>query len=181
MNTITRKVGDTVFTFTIKFEEDSDHGAPWDEMDGHGPVSEWTRRDKRAGELLLQAQHGDKRYFDFAAACKLALAEGWDAQPYNTGAETKRQQAAKAARANFDMLRGWCANEWYYQGVIVVLLDEEGDETDVTSSLWGVDNFDPNYPGTVAVDLVDELMAGYGKSWGKVTKETFGMLKATAA
>lgn len=76
---------------------DEHMGAPWDEHDGHGPVSDWTTRSKAPGELVLNEDRGSYRYYDFQEACRIARRDGWDAKPYNTGQETKRQQAAKAA------------------------------------------------------------------------------------
>ncbi|WP_217468778.1 hypothetical protein, partial [Staphylococcus aureus] len=68
-----------------------------------------------------------------------ALRDGWDANPYNLfGEQSKRQQAAKAARADFEYLRAWCQDEWYWVGIIVTLLDEDGNKTDIRDSLWGM-------------------------------------------
>lgn len=66
--------------------------------DGHGPVTAWTTRSKHPGELVINKDRGRARYYDFAEACRIARRDGWDAEPYNAGTETKRQQAAKAAR-----------------------------------------------------------------------------------
>ena len=41
------------FTLRARIEHDSDTGAPWEEHDGHGPVSDWEVRDKLPGELIL--------------------------------------------------------------------------------------------------------------------------------
>jgi len=40
---------------TIKIETHHDQylGAPWEEIYGHGIISEWTTRDKRPGEIEL--------------------------------------------------------------------------------------------------------------------------------
>lgn len=67
--------------FRVVIDHDSDHGAPWQEEDGHGDVTEWTTRDKRPGELVLDAHRGRKRFYDFQGACKRALDEGWGALP----------------------------------------------------------------------------------------------------
>ena len=37
------------YTYTITIESDDMHGNPWEEHDGHGPVSEWTTRDRLPG------------------------------------------------------------------------------------------------------------------------------------
>lgn len=72
------------FALSVELEPDTDHGAPWEECDGHGPVSDWRpvrEGSKRPGEWLLHVDHGSARYYDFAAACKQALAEGWGYTP----------------------------------------------------------------------------------------------------
>jgi hypothetical protein len=68
-------------TFRVETERDADMGAPWDECDGHGTVSEWTTRDKQPGELVLNEDRGSKRFYDFAEACKTALRDGWGFLP----------------------------------------------------------------------------------------------------
>ena len=144
--------------YTLTVEDDTDTGAPWVENDGHGPVSDWTTRDKRPGELILSEDRRARRYYDFAAACKLARADGWDAKPLNTGQETKRQQACKAALSDFDYLRRWCSDDWRYVGVIV---RRAGDcECCAPSeSLWGVESGCEDYILEIATQLADELSA----------------------
>lgn len=75
--------------FCVSIEPDSDSGAPWDNEDGHGPVTGWERRAKLPGELVL---NGDgrgglgtdraRRFYDFQAACRIARREGWGFLPY---------------------------------------------------------------------------------------------------
>ena len=72
-------------TYRVEIEPDYDHGAPWEEEDGHGPVSEWTSRAKLPGEVIIAKDRGSYRYYDFAGACRIARRDGWDAKPYNTG------------------------------------------------------------------------------------------------
>lgn len=180
MDNIQIIIGDKTFTFAVKFEHDTDAGEPWTNSEGHGTVTEWERRDKKPGELVLNSDRGGKRFYDFAGACRIALAEGWDAAPYNDGSETKRQQAAKAARADFEYLREWCADLWQYVGVIVTLLDDEGEETEVKDSLWSVETCGDGHYEQARL-LADELAGGYGTSWGEVNTPTFGYLKAANA
>lgn len=99
---------------TLTWFYDLDCEAPWDHDDGHGPVSDWTRRDKLPGERVLCEDHRSKRYYDFAAAVRLAKKDGWDAPPYKTG--TKGEQANRAAEADFKLLKRWCDNDWYWIG-----------------------------------------------------------------
>lgn len=143
-------------TFRVTTEQDTDNGAPWDNSDGHGPVSEWTSRDKLPGELVLNRDGHQRRYYDFAEACRIARRDGWDAPPYKTG--TARQRAARAARADFEFLRDWCNDEWGYVCVIVELLDEDGEAV-ASDSLWGVEDSDQAYVDEVARDMADELAA----------------------
>lgn len=173
METIGIKIGDQNLTFKVEFTTDTDMGEPWKNSDGHGVISDWTTRPKRAGELLLNQDRNSKRYYDFAETCRIALRDGWDAHPYNDGRETKRQQAAKAARANYEFLRAWCNDEWRYVGVIVTLLDDNGEPTEVSESLWGVETWN-DYHEEQARLLADELARGFGVSWDFVTKTTFG-------
>lgn len=143
-------------TFTVEVERDEDHGAPWDEEDGHGPVSDWTRRSKLPGELVLWSTgNGSKRFYDFAAACKQAREEGWNAAPYPApGTETRRQQAARAAMADFHHLRRWCGGLWEYVGVTVT--DQLTGESE---SLWGVEDEPRAYLEEVARELADQIIA----------------------
>lgn len=163
MNNIEIIIGGRTLVFSVEFEQDPDSGAPWDN-DGHGPVTGWETRDKLPGELVLNSDRGSKRFYDFAEACRIARRDGWDAAPFNDGSETKRQQAAKAARADFEYLRQWCDNQWEYVGVIVTLLDDDGEKTDVSDSLWGVETYGDNHHAE-ARTIADELAHGMGTRW----------------
>lgn len=179
METIKISVGNQDLTFRVRFEYDTDHGAPWEMFDGHGVVSDWEHREKRAGELVLCSDRGAKRFYDFAESCRKALAEGWDAHPYNEGQETKRQQAAKAARADYEYLRAWCNDEWHFVGVIVTLLDDEGNETEVSDTIWGIETLNDHHHEQARL-IADELARGYGVSWDRISKETYGYTQKKA-
>jgi hypothetical protein len=126
------------YTISIDCFPDCDHGAPWTEEDGHGPVSEWTRRDKRPGEIVLHEDHGSRLYYDFLEAVKIARRDGWDAKPYNTdGHQTRGQQAAKAARADFEHLRAYCRGEWSWSGYVATITRDDGTQLDEEDSCWG--------------------------------------------
>lgn len=68
--------------FVAKVYVDDHHGAPWEEEDGHGPVTGWERRDKRPGELILAEDGRAKLFYDFAEACRIARRDGWGFMPY---------------------------------------------------------------------------------------------------
>lgn len=67
--------------FRVSLPRDDDRGAPWDETPGHGPVSDWTRRQKAPGELVLCEDRGSRRYYDFAEACRIARRDDWGFLP----------------------------------------------------------------------------------------------------
>lgn len=67
--------------YTARIEHDDTSGAPWEEEDGHGEVSEWTTRAKSSGELVLNGDNGSKRFYDFAGACRIARRDGWGFLP----------------------------------------------------------------------------------------------------
>lgn len=72
-------------TFHVTFPFDDSNRKPWEECEGHGPVSEWTTRDKAPGELVLCEDRGYKRFYDYQAAVKLAKHDRWNSPPYKTG------------------------------------------------------------------------------------------------
>lgn len=137
----------------VTVERDQDMGEPWKEHDGHGPVSEWTTRDKAPGERLLCVDHSHKRYYDFAEAVRIAKREGWDAPPYKTG--TKAQQAARAAEADYERLRGWCNDQWHWTGVCVTVFDRHDAEI-ADDSVWGVES-DGDYWEVLAREMAFNL------------------------
>lgn len=144
--------------FAITTEPDSCYGAPWDEHDGHGPVTAWTTRSKHPGELVINKDRGRARYYDFAEACRIARRDGWDAEPYNAGTETKRQQAAKAARADFEYLRRWSNDEWHWVVLTVELLDTEGEPTGTMLNLFGLESDAEGYIREIAHELAEEIL-----------------------
>jgi hypothetical protein len=152
--------GDTIeathdgFRYVATVHHDSDHGCPWVEYDGHGPVSDWTRRDKSPGELVLCEDRGSKRFYDFAEACKTALRDGWGCEPYTIEGETARQKATRAARHDFEVLRAWCNDEWSWCGIAVQVFGLDGEELcdEYDFALWGIEY---NYPGSANEYLLE--------------------------
>ena len=146
------------FTLTATLHADPDHDAPWDNEDGHGPVSGWRRgRDKQPGERVLSSDRGSYRFYDFAEAVKLARRDGWGT-PGDEGL-TPGAKAARAAEADFERLRAWCADDWYYVGVSVTV-EREGVQlvSDYQCALWGVETDAPDYLGEVAEELAPEAL-----------------------
>lgn len=75
------------FQLTATVEDDDRGAAPWDD-DGHGPVSDWRPIDSKApGELVLNRDGDSARFYDFAAAVKIARRDGWGAPLYRMDTE----------------------------------------------------------------------------------------------
>ncbi len=142
------------YTVRVQIDVDLDAGTPWENCDGHGPVSGWERRNKLPGELILCEDRGSKRFYDFAAAVKIARRDAWDTKPYNTG--TAGERAHRAVMADYEYLRRWCNYQWRYIGVIVTLY-RHGAEVS-TDSLWGVEDDGGSWRETAA-RLVNDAIA----------------------
>ena len=157
-------------TFVVSIVPDSDMGPPWENEDGHGPVSDWTRRAKAPGELILCSDRGSHRYYDFADAIRIAKRDGWGSSPYALESETKGQKAARAAMADFERLKAWCDDGWHYVGVCLFELPHDGVERSAQHvadaapfgildhrALWGIESDSPEYHSQVALELVSEF------------------------
>jgi len=138
------------YTALVRYDYDQDYGAPWENCDGHGPVSEWTSRDKAPGERILSEDRGSRRYYDYAEAMRIAKREGWDAEPYRTG--TKGERARRAVDRDFEFLRAWCNDEWHYIGVMVTVF-HNGIEI-AEDSLWGIEDCG-DYWREIAADMIE--------------------------
>jgi hypothetical protein len=72
---------------------------------------------------VLIERRGSKRFYDFAEAVKLAKRDGWRAPGDQTG--TPREIAARAAEWDFNVLRAWCLDEWWYCGIAVTVAKDD--------------------------------------------------------
>lgn len=137
------------YTVAITSHIDSDMGPPWKEHDGHGPVSDWTTRDKRPGEWVLHSDRHSKRYYDAAQATRIAKRDGWGLSEKALGElarqlgrpPTRDEIVAAAVRNNFDYLKGWCDNDWHWVGYTTRITAPDGTELD-GDSCWGFDDED---------------------------------------
>jgi hypothetical protein len=146
--------------YRVRFEHDDSHGAPWEECDGHGVVSDWTTRDKAPGERVLASDRSSKRYYDVCETAKIAKKDGWGlgndelaklAQSLGR-MPTKKEIVARAVDNDFEYMRAWCNGEWHYCGVVV-----SHCESDETESLWGIEDNEYDYLAEVARELADEI------------------------
>jgi hypothetical protein len=105
-------------------------------------------------------------YYDWAAACKDARRDGWNAEPYDAP-----NRIARAVEADFQFLSAFINNDWHYVGVIVELLDDDGEVLSDTS-LWGVETWKDNHC-EVAHDLARELSAQHDAEQEQTAVESF--------
>lgn len=151
--------------FRADLVSDYDADAPWDREDGHGPVSDWTRRDKVPGERELCENRGNKRYYDFQGAIAIAKRDGWGLNDADAAALQKRlgraatvgDIRAEAVERDFKRLRDWCDNRWAYCGVVVRRLDCDGEPMEERESLWGIESDCREYIEEVARELAAQL------------------------
>lgn len=142
--------------YRIEYRYDEDSGVPWENCEGHGEVSDWVNRDKRPGEFILAQDRQKRRFYDFAASVKIARRDGWNTAPYNW--KTSGEQAHAAAMADFEYLRRWCADEWHYCGITVTALDDAGEPTEYSASIWGVED-DGAASNEYHDEIIQELIA----------------------
>jgi hypothetical protein len=86
--------------FQVEIEQDSSI-IPWEHDDAHGPVSDWTTRDKRAGELVLVVDGRCRRYYDFETAMKIAKRDGWGCSELK-GNETAGEKAYASVMSDYN-------------------------------------------------------------------------------
>lgn len=144
------------FDLSIRLLPDDGMGPPWEAHDGHGPVTDWTDRDKLPGELILSTDGRYRRYYDIAAATRTARADGWGCERGQLEGESAGAYAYRAARADFDRLKAWCDDQWGWIGVVVVV-KRQGVELG-RAGLWGIEDDAGGYLVEVANNLIDEAM-----------------------
>ncbi|MFN7610089.1 MAG: hypothetical protein ACK5QX_04005, partial [bacterium] len=113
--------------FYVYAEHDDTIRAPWEDIDVHGIVSEWTTRDKRPSEFVLATDRRSKRYYDFAETTRIAKRDGWGLCPDELAkltmqlgrVPTRKEIVRRAVLADFIRLRQWCNDQWSYVVLIV--------------------------------------------------------------
>jgi hypothetical protein len=162
-DSITCEVDGFVVTATIEYDDSS--GEPWNENDGHGPVSDWTTRDKNPGEIVLCSDdyhRGSKRYYNYQEAVKIAHKD-WG---FKAGKES-----ADAAIRDFERLKAWCNNVWHYVGVCVHVSRKGIKLTDkYGNALWGIESDEGDHLTEVANDLLEEALNEARKKLAELVK-----------
>lgn len=137
----TRDIEQNGKTYRVEFIFDSDTGAPWEEYDWHGIVSDWERRDKKPGEVVIASGRGSKRFYDVAEATRIAKRGGWGVSNIDTSKMTPAQITALAVQRDMERMRDWCNGDWHWCGVAVFPLSEDGDELrSKTEALSGIES-----------------------------------------
>lgn len=155
--------------FRAFIEHDADAGAPWEREDGHVPVSDWVRRDKRPSEVIINRDRGSHRFVCLREAHDLARAQGWGLSSDDMQAlrdklgrvPTPREVTARAVEIDIERMRAWCADEWCYVGVCVSLLGPDGEPVGdkYAAALWGIESDCDDYIKEAASDLAWEALS----------------------
>lgn len=150
--------------YRVEFIVDYDMGAPWEEDEGHGIVSDWETRDKKPGEVVINEDHGGKRFYDVAATTRIAKRDKWGLNDDSRAklakklgrAPTAGEIRADAVRLDLERMAGWCNDDWHWCGVEVFPLTDDGDELrSKTESLWGIESD----AGAYFDEVIEELIA----------------------
>lgn len=135
---------------TITFDYDIFCETPWEYSDCHGPVRKSNnahneyRSDKRPEERPLNSADRNEYqfYYDWQKAMKIAIKD-W-------GCPTKTK-ALEAVQDDFEYLRGWVNNEWYY---VVITVEYEGE----IESMGMVETYG-NYHLACGKEMLESLIA----------------------
>lgn len=141
-------------TFKVRFPVDDMQELPWVREDGHGPVSDWTTRAKRPGELVLCQDRSYRRYYDLQEAVRRARKEGWRPSVVPDAQAGPGLLAALAAQEDYKRLRRWCDGRWEYVGVEVELVGAKGED----DALWGIESDCDAYLEEVARELAGGIL-----------------------
>jgi hypothetical protein len=170
------------YAVRIEIYQDEHHGPPWEEHDGHGPVSGWTYYNpsswastKRPGQRVLSRDRHSARFYDWQEATKTAKRDRWgigDEQKMDLAKRLKRNPTkgditAEAVRLDFERLRAWCNDEWQWLGFRTTITAPDGTEHD-GDSYWGFD--DPAYMMEEAQSNAEAFVANLIKT-AKATEE----------
>lgn len=126
----------------VKFQHDEFCEPPWKDCDRHGEIVETHCRQDYMDDWELNSERGWYRYYDWKATLPIAIKDRWDAAPYGVG--TKHERAMRAMKADYEFLRAWCNDAWWWVGMIVTLLDENNEQID-EESCWGYASNDVGY------------------------------------
>ena len=118
----------------------------------------WTRerlehRSKRPGEMILNSivvpivsttlpKLCPKRRMEH---CTIQLAYQW-----RTG--------TRCSACRLQISAAWCNDQWHYCGIVVTLLDADGEPDSIKASLWGIESDGDDYHEEAIGELIFECM-----------------------
>ncbi len=161
--------GDTIaataegFTFKARIMKDDDSDVPWQKSDGHGNVrmirtGDWTIV-KQPGERLLWRDEHCAYVYDVAEARHRAWLDGWGCEGGPRDGESQTAYADRAVEEDFEYLKGWCNDDWYYVGVCVSVWKEDIELTgSFAHAIWGVENTAVDYLNDLANNLAYDAL-----------------------
>lgn len=149
LDTITQEING--YTVRIRVHHDEGMGPPWEEHDGHGPVSDWFYHRpsswascKRPGQRVISKDGHNARFYDWQEATRIAKRDGWglsddvkmDLAKKLGRNPTRGEITAEAVRRDFEHLRARCNDEWHWLGYTTTITAPDGTEHD-GDSCWG--------------------------------------------
>lgn len=164
-------------TFRVEHKADDCGDLPWEREEGHGPVRYESRRgpfgnvSKSPGERPLTSDRRGAWLYAWDETMRIAKRDRWGMSPddavkftNNTGrAPTAGESRLAAVQADFNRLRRFLEGDWCYIGIVVTLLDVDGNPTHISDSLWGIESDAYDYLDEVARELATELAAPLGR------------------
>lgn len=144
----------------VKIEYDMDYSPPWENNDGHGVVSDWENREERDRRWVLCQDRWDYRYYDWRETLKIAKRDGW----------SRSGDIMDAVRRDYEYLRAWCNDEWYYVGLIVELYNAD-DELIGEESCWGYESYCEDYLCSEARSWLRWMLVNYRKQQREKRKQ----------
>ena len=145
----------------VKIEHDTDYTPPWENSDGHGVVSDWEHRGEADGRWVLHRDWYDTRYYDWVETVKIAMRDGWG----HSGGDIM-----DAVRRDYEYLRAWCNDEWYYVGLIVELYDAN-EELIGEDSCWGYESYCEDYLCSEARSWLSWILVNHRKQQREARKQ----------
>jgi hypothetical protein len=174
------------YSVRVLVEYDQCMGAPWEEHDGHGPVSDWRNIDSQApGERVLSRDGYSVRFYDFAEAVKIAKRDGWGfngqyefapgKKPKLTPearAMTPLARAKKAAEEDFENLRAWCNDEWHWITVgVEVSRNGATVDKDYCGGIEDYTDYWREHAAESAQGIIEHDLRQRSKAWRAALKE----------
>lgn len=148
---------------TLKYDDHSD--APWENQECfavpiESPRDQWDMVDgELSGHLRIEARR-DVWFYPFSDALAKARQEQRKYGCKQGRAEIEARALA-AVRAEYEFFRRYFREDWCYVGVVVELLDGDG-ETVGEDSLWGIESDSTEYILETANDMARTLIADSG-------------------